>query len=71
MGCNKQQRKRRIIWNFTKEDTFFISYNNQALLVEITRSPTFLHPPKRMPSFPLQFVEGENIPGHSFERKTY
>ena len=36
-GSNKQQRRGGIISNFTKGETYFISYNNQVLLGVIWR----------------------------------
>ena len=44
-GSNKKQTS---ILNFTKEEIFFISYNNQVLLgVNLTIQPLFLHPPEK------------------------
>ena len=74
-ASNKQQRRSRIISNFKKGETFFIFYKTK-------RSWGYSHdaaPPsftlqKRLlssPSSPLQFGKKENIPGHSFERRTY
>ena len=54
MGSNKQQRRSGIILNFIKGETF--SY---VIL-------TFLHPPKKSSSSPLQFGQEDNIPRHSF-----
>ena len=36
-GSNKQQKRGRIISNFTEGETFFIFYNNQVLLGVISR----------------------------------
>ena len=62
--------KDRVISNFTKRETFFISYNNQVLLEVISSCA----PPcnlKKRPSFPLQFGQKENILGYSFKRRAY
>ena len=67
----KQQKRGGIILNFTKGETFFISYNNQVLLRVILQlglpSCTLQ---KRLSSF-LQFGQEENIPRHLFEKWSY
>ena len=54
-----------------KGDTFFISYNNQLIGGDFNDATRLLAPSKKMPSFPLQFGQKENIPGNSFERRAY
>ena len=70
-GSNKQQRRGGIILNFTKRETFFISYNSQVLFKVISRC----HPPSctlwKRSSSPLQSTQEENVSGHSFERRAY
>ena len=52
-GSNKQQRRGDIISNFTKGDTFFISYKDQGLLGPISRCSPSFHPLKK--DLPLPF----------------
>ena len=46
-GSNKQQRKGRIISNFTKGETFHLWWQPSALEGNLTMCPSFLHPPKK------------------------
>ena len=71
MWSNKQQRRSEIISNFTKGESFFISYYNQVLLGLFSRWVAFSCFLIKRPSSPLQFGQEENIPGHSFERRAY
>ena len=68
-GSNKQQRRGRIVSNFTKVH-FFVFYDNQVLLGVISQCgpPSYTLQEKLSP---LQFGQEENIPGHSIERRAY
>ena len=58
-GYNKQQRNVRIISNFTKGLTFFISYDNQVLLGVISQQVPLLAPYKK--ELPLVFSLDKKI----------
>ena len=70
-GSNKQQRRGGIISNFTKEEAFFISYNNQVFLEIISQWSPTSSTLKKKSSSPLEFGQEENIPGQPFERGAY
>ena len=68
-GSNKQQRKGRIISNFTKGQTFLSFMITSALGVISECGPPSCTLQKRASS--LQFGEEGNIPGDSTERRAY
>ena len=70
-GSNKKQRRGRIISNFTKGETFFMSYINQVIILQC--GPPSLHfcTFPKIPFLPLQFGQEENISGNSIERRVY
>ena len=84
MKSDKWQRRNEIISNFTKRDTFLISYKNQ-LLFEVSHhvpsfSPNLLSgkrpssppPPPPSPPHPTpQFWQVENSHGQSFEKEEF
>ena len=49
--------KDRVISNFTKRETFFISYNNQVLLEVISSCAPLLVTSKKGPSFPFSLAK--------------
>ena len=57
----KQQRRDGIISNFTKGETFFISYNNQVLLEVISRFSHLLGPSIKRSSSPLHSLAKKGI----------
>ena len=57
----KQQRRGGIISNFTKGETFFISYNNQVLLEVISRFSHLLGPSIKRSSSPLHSLAKKGI----------
>ena len=48
-----------------------MSYNKQVLLWVISQCGPLSCTPQKRPSSPLQFRQGENIPGHSTESRAY
>ena len=48
-----------------------MSYDNQVLLVVISKRASLSCTLQKRPSSPLQFGKEENIPGHSIKRRAY
>ena len=65
-GSSKKQRSSRIIWNFTKGETFS-SHINQVIILQC--GPPSCALPKK--TFPRRFGQEENLSGNSIERRVY